>query len=508
MIRVSITNKTITELNSQCIGLFFEQNFDFDDRFKAIELMMVPGLRQLLSSANFSGKTGEKLVVPVIGNTGVINLIFVGLGPKKVEYLHIEQFRRALGIVVKELARLKHDMLAIVLPQESMFNVTQEYLIEQSITIADMAYYHFDDFITDSSRKYPKELILTIVGNSLDSKKLEKAVTYGSICGHAVNAARYWVDLPPDHSTPADMAHRAQEIANAHGFACTVFNEQEVNQMGMGGLSAVSRGSERDCYLVALEYKAQNSQAPTIGIVGKGITFDSGGLSIKPADYMETMKDDMAGAAAVINVMDAIGSLKPNINVVAVVPLAENLPSGKAIKPGDIVTFYNGKTAEILNTDAEGRLILADALAYAVKHYKLDALVDLATLTGACSIALGHFYSALLSTDDHLIERIFKASQLSGDQIWRLPLTDEYKPAIRSENADIKNIGSKRYSAGTITAACFLENFVSDVSWAHLDIAGTAFDVPDISYYRCGATGAGVRLLIELIMNWPADQRR
>jgi leucyl aminopeptidase len=270
----------------------------------------------------------------------------------------------------------------------------------------------------------------------------------------------------------------------------------------MGGLAGVSRGSDIDCALIILEYKAASQNAPTLCFVGKGITFDSGGLSLKPADYMETMKEDMSGAAAVICAIDALAQLKPDLNIIAIAPTSENLPSGHATKPGDIVTFYNGKTAEIKNTDAEGRLILADALSYAVKHYKPDVIVDLATLTGACSRALGPFYSGLFSEHDDVITCLYDAAKLSGDLLWQLPMGDDYKKAITSTVADICNIGSKQIPAGATTAAHFLQNFVDDIPWAHIDIAGTAFDVPNISYYRSGGTGVGVGLLVALAMNW------
>jgi Leucyl aminopeptidase len=502
MIRVTTSTRQLTEHNTKCYAVFVEQEASFAGVLAAIEKSHVPGLQQLIVDADFTGAAGEKFIIPAVTKEGVVYFIFVGLGAKKGSSIDIEVYRRALGMAIKEVAKLKADTISIALPSASLFAVTDQYLAQQTVTIADMAYFHFDEFITDPKRKYPNDLVATLVLYGHDEQAIKAGNQRGIAIARGVNFTRHWVDMPPDHATPAGLAQKAKEVANTHGYKITIFNETEVNQMGMGGLSAVSRGSERDCHLVILEYKTKKPGAPTIGFVGKGITFDSGGLSLKPADSMETMKDDMAGAAAVIGALDALGSLQPEVNIVAVIPLAENLPSGKAIKPGDIVTFYNGKTAEILNTDAEGRLILADALAYAVKHYKLDALVDLATLTGACSIALGHFFSALLSQHDELVANIEQASKISGDRVWRLPLDDDFKPAIKSEYADIKNIGSKKYSAGTITAAFFLQNFVGDVPWAHLDIAGTAFDVPDISYYRSGATGVGVRLLIELAMNW------
>jgi Leucyl aminopeptidase len=270
----------------------------------------------------------------------------------------------------------------------------------------------------------------------------------------------------------------------------------------MGGLAAVGRGSDQDCQMVILEYKAKRKNAPTIAFVGKGITFDSGGLSIKPALNMETMKDDMSGAAAVITTMEVLAHLKPDVNVVALAPLAENLPSGKATMPGDIVTFYNGKTAEVRNTDAEGRLVLADALSYAVKHYKPDAIIDIATLTGACAYALGPFFTGLMSQHDTLVKDIEISAQRSGDRVWRLPLHDDYQIAIRSDISDMCNIGAPKYMAGAITAAHFLKHFVGQTPWAHLDIAGTAFNVPDLPYYKQGATGVGVRLLVDLAMHW------
>jgi leucyl aminopeptidase len=298
------------------------------------------------------------------------------------------------------------------------------------------------------------------------------------------------------------LAEQAQKIADAGKMKVTIFNQEQAKQMGMGGLVGVAQGSAQECRLVVMEYKSHVPDAPTIAVVGKGITFDSGGLSIKPANGMETMKDDMAGAAVVISTMSLLPHIKPRVNVIALAPLAENMPSGTATRPGDILRFYNGKTAEVKNTDAEGRLILADALSYAVKHYKLDGIISIATLTGSCAYALGPFFCGLMSQHDELALRILDASWQSGDRAWRLPFHDDYRGAVRSNIADICNIGNEKYRAGAITAGFFLTNFVDEVPYVHLDIAGTAFNVPDISYYRPGATGFGVRLLVQLLQNW------
>ena len=296
-------------------------------------------------------------------------------------------------------------------------------------------------------------------------------------------------------------------LANAqeYGLKATVFNKEEIISMKMGGIEGVARGSVHEPRLVVLEHRATRQDAPTIVLVGKGVTFDSGGLCLKPGESMISMKDDMAGAGVVLATMKVIAQLKPEINVVAIAPLVENMPSGTAQKPGDVLRTYNGKTIEVVDTDAEGRLILADALAYAVDKYKPDALIDLATLTGACAYALGVFYAGLFSQHDELAARLQKASERSGDRLCRLPMDNDYKPAIRSDIADVKNVGSKRYMGSAITAAFFLQTFTGTTPWVHLDIAGVAFGTPDLTYLRPGATGYGIRLLTDLIMHWYED---
>ncbi|HLB40259.1 MAG TPA: M17 family metallopeptidase, partial [Candidatus Babeliales bacterium] len=336
-----------------------------------------------------------------------------------------------------------------------------------------------------------------------DIAQLQSALALGLKLGQAVNQTRHWVDLPANKLAPHDLANFAADIAQKQGLKCQIFNAAEAQQLGMGGLVGVGQGAAAEWKLVLLEYRTTVANAPTVAFVGKGIMFDSGGLSIKPANNMETMKDDMSGAAAVISALGLLAELKPAINIVGLAPLAENLPSGTATKPGDIVTFYNGKTAEVKNTDAEGRLVLADALSYAIKNYQLAAIIDLATLTGACAYSLGPFFSGLFSEHEELAARVMAAAEKSGDFVWRLPLTDDYKVAVKAKVADLCNIGAKQYQAGATTAACFLQHFVGDVPWVHLDIAGTAFSVPDIPYYRPeSATGVGVRLLVELAMDW------
>lgn len=503
MITCTVTDKPLAQVTASCYAFIGEEGYTFTKEQKLFAQQTEPDLHKALVESSFSGKVLETRVLPVLKDDHFIYAIFVGLGKKEGRKpIAIETYRRALGHVYKKAMVNKCTSLVVVLPPATLFGCSYDYLAQQTIITLTMASYHFDDYITDQSRKENPLSEITLVVASEHKKEVNAGIATGQIIAASVNKARHWVDLPPIVLTPQYLADQAESIAKKHKLAVTIFSEKEINKMGMGGLAGVSRGSELDCKLVILEYKAKKKSAPTVAFVGKGITFDSGGLSIKPASSMETMKEDMSGAAAVIASMDALAELKPDINIIAIAPIAENLPSGTAIKPGDILRFYNGKTAEVKNTDAEGRLILADALSYAVKHYKPDAIIDIATLTGACAYALGPFFTGLMSQHEPLVEKIAEAAEHSGDRVWRLPMDNDFKIAIRCDVADMSNTGSSRYRAGAITAAFFLQHFVGDIPWAHLDIAGTAFDVPDIPYYRFGATGAGVRLLIALAMNW------
>lgn len=502
MIAIRVSEKKMIEQNVQCFGFLVPEGAISSLPMKECAEQYGLDIEQYLAKQNFGGKILETWSLPLIHEGQIYRIIVVGLGSLDAKgHCDVEQYRRALAHLCKQVAAYKEKSVAVYVPHARLFQLTPRILGQESAVIVHMALYTFDDYVTNPERKEPKvaEIILSV---AKDRVTFAQGVQDGEIIARSVNTARHWIDLPPMKLTPVELADRALAIAKKTGLKCTIFNEEQINQKGMGGLAAVGLGSEQESRLAILEYHPKKKSAQTIALVGKGITFDSGGLSIKPAQYMETMKDDMSGAAAVIVTMEALSYLKPDIHVIGVIPLAENLPSGKATKPGDIVTFYNGKTAEIRNTDAEGRLILADALSYTVKHYKVDAIIDIATLTGACAHALGPFFSGLMSQHDDLVTQIEKAAERTGDRVWRLPLHDDYKVAIKSDVADLCNIGNPKYMAGAITAAHFLKEFVGDVPWAHLDIAGTAFNVPDIPYFRTGATGAGIRLFINLVMNW------
>ena len=502
MVTIEVSTQSIPTQKTQCYSFLVPENFD-GAVFKPIEKKIGVAISHYLKKQNFTGKVGEIVAFPIINNKKIFHIIVAGLGKKnRKKALSMEALRRALGLVYKKVSSLKEETFAITIPSAADFKTTAHNLGQQIATILNMVAYRFQDFFSDKKDNDAEIFDIFICIDKKERADFQKGIKDGEYIARAVNKARHWVNLPPSNLTPPDLAQKAKAIAQKTGLKLTIFNEKEINEKGMGGLASVGRGSDHECRFVVLEYKTSKKNAPTLAFVGKGVTFDSGGLSIKPAQSMETMKEDMSGAAAVIAAMEALAHLKPNVNVIGVTPLAENLPSGKSSKPGDIVRFYNGKTAEIKNTDAEGRLILADALAYVAKHYKPDAIIDIATLTGACAHALGPFYTGLLSQHDDLAEQLEISAQRSGDPVWRLPLDQDYAVAIKSDVADLCNIGSPKYMAGAITAAHFLKNFVGDIPWVHLDIAGTAFNVPDRAYFRTGATGAGVRLLIDLAMHW------
>lgn len=524
-------SKRVAKKND-CYVVFLEQDFEFSKKLQLIEKNYFPNLKKFFELKNFKGESKSLLLTHAFDGQELFHILFLGLGKKEACHnsslyecgsegaleekktkgqkgkeenfgtIDIENFRRALGQLIRVSEKNKFKDISIELPEAQLFGVSQEFLAKQVSTILNIAAYHFDCFITQESCKLPQEYNITLFADKSRVSELKKGLQEGAYVSDSVNMARHWIDMPAAHMHPQELSNLAKKVAKENKLKITVFDEEDIIKMGMGGLEAVSKGSDRDCALVIMEYKTDKKNAPTLAFVGKGVTFDSGGLSLKPANYMETMKEDMSGAAAVIASMAAFAKLKPDVNIIAVAPISENLPSGKATKPGDIIKFYNGKTAEVRNTDAEGRLILADALSYVEKIYKPDVIIDLATLTGACQYALGHFYCGMMSKNKNLISRVQRASDLSGDRVWNLPFHDDYKAAIRSSVADISNTGNSKYMAGTITAGFFLQNFVEHTPWLHLDIAGTAFDMPDVPYYRDGATGFGVRLLVELVKNW------
>ena len=411
-----------------------------------------------------------------------------------------ENYRKAGGKVSETALKTKAEKILVVMPQPYLLDapVIVECVTEGLILGA----YQFKKYKKTPSLEDPqtaiKEILLCV---EKEESTVLKGMDRGRNAAHAGCAARDMANEPGNVWTPARFAEFGRRLARTFHFSCTVLSKADMQRLEMGGILGVNSGSAQPPKMVILEYKT-SPRNPTILLVGKGLTFDSGGISLKPPKGMEEMKFDMCGGAAVLGAMQAIGEEKPEgVNVVGMVPATENLPGPSALKPGDIITIYGGKTVEVVNTDAEGRLILADALAYGIKKFKPKAVVDLATLTGAVVIGLGHHRTGLLSNDDELAQKLTDAGNRSGEPLWRLPLGLEYSRQIKSKVADIKNVGDR--AAGTITAAAFLQEFVGEVPWAHLDIAGTAYNFTEKSYVpNKGPSGIGVRTLLELIRNW------
>jgi leucyl aminopeptidase len=334
---------------------------------------------------------------------------------------------------------------------------------------------------------------VTVVCAAAQAPAVKAGLARGEGIAEGVTVARECANRPGNHCTPSFLADEARRLAKAHGFDVEVLGPKEVEKLGMGSFMAVAKGSEEPLRFIVLRYQGAGKKDAPVALVGKGITFDTGGISIKPAPEMDEMKFDMGGAASVLGTFRALGALKPRINVVGLIPACENMPDGRAVKPGDVVTSMSGQTIEILNTDAEGRLILCDALTYA-ERFKPQAVVDIATLTGACVIALGHQHSGLFAADEALAADLLAASQTSGDTCWRMPLDEEYDEALKSNFADMGNVGGR--AGGAITAALFLKRFTAKYPWAHLDIAGTAWK----SGAAKGATGRPVGLLTHMLL--------
>jgi leucyl aminopeptidase len=458
--------------------------------------------KKVCDLGDFKAEEGEIFIDYTTGSpaSNFKRVVFVGLGRVKSDLkksVFREKMRIAGGHIAKLCKKLNVSKLCIMVPdfKDQSHLDTAVYCLTEGIVLGE---YTFNKYITDAKKKSKfngiKE-IKFICEKNVQSLRQTAALAHGAAT--AACHARDMANEPGNGWTPANFAEYAEEIAKKHKLKCTVFDKKQMEKMGMGGILAVNKGSDLPPKLVILEYLA-HKKAQTILLVGKGVTFDSGGISIKPAGGMEDMKYDMCGGAAVLAAMHAVANEKPDCNVVAIVPATDNLSGGSALKPGDIIHHYNKRTSEIINTDAEGRLILADALAYGIELCSPDYVIDLATLTGAVIIGLGHHHSGVFSNNDKLAGKLIAAGDLSGEPLWRLPLGPDYKKQLDSKVADLKNTGGR--PAGAITAAEYLHAFVGETPWAHLDIAGTAWNFTEKSYIpEGGPSGIGVRTLIEFI---------
>ncbi len=458
-------------------------------------------IEQVLKLGDFNGKDGTNAIVYGNENIGAKRVLLVGLGEKKKATL--DTVRRAAANAANKAVTMKIGNASIALHKAFGGRFDLPTMAQVMAEGTYFGSYRYDEFVTGTEDGRLGRLDVELIdSDSAITKKLNKGFSSGIAIGSAQSYARTLANRPGNVINPDKLADIAKKLArSSKTLSCTVFDEKQLAEKGMGGVLAVGSGSQNKPRFIVLKYKPAGKAAaalPTVGLVGKAITFDSGGISIKPSANMDQMKLDKSGGITVLGTMKAAAELKLAVNVYGIIPAAENLPSGTSYRPGDIITTFSGKTVEVQNTDAEGRMILCDALTYAAKQ-NCDIIIDIATLTGACKIALGKYMAGLMGNDEKLIKQLQKAAENSGEKVWPMPSGDEYAEELKSKIADLKNIGSKW--GGACTAAAFLRHFVADKSWAHLDIAGMDIFEKATKFSVEGSSGFGVRLLTTYLMN-------
>ncbi len=458
----------------------------------AVDKKLGGAITQMIKKGDIKGKANEITLIHSLGKLPAGRVAVIGLGKKKD--LTVNIINNAAAEACRHLRGSHVTSIATGIPGEGVKGINTADAVQAMAEGALLGLYTFRRYITRKENAPGDIKSLTIIGEN--KSLMEKSIDKAKIIGEAVAWARDLVNEPSNHLTPTDLAGQAQKMAKKYGLKAEVFDKDKITELGMGGLLGVSRGSMEPPKFIIVTYTGRSSKEVDIALVGKGITFDSGGISIKPSANMGDMKGDMAGGASVLASIRALAQLKPKINVTAIVPATENMPGGTAMKPGDIIKIMNGKTIEVDNTDAEGRLILADALSYAVKLGAKN-IIDAATLTGACTVALGLITTGAFTNDKPLQEKILAAADEAGEPAWPMPMYDDYKESIKSDVADIKNTGN-RYG-GAITAAKFLEEFVGKTPWVHLDIAGTYDTDKNKGHLVKGATGIPVRTLVDFV---------
>ncbi len=457
--------------------------------------------------AAFRGKLSERYLLHPSGRLGVEHLLLIGLG--KRSELTLDRARNVTAEALRHLRALKAKQIAIACHETSWPGLGTEPLAQAITEGALLGLYRFDPYKGRGSRPNENEIeSLTLLCSNRDAiGALRAGIGRGEVLARATNLARDLVNEPANVLTPTALANRARAAARQHGLSVEVLDRRAMQRLGMGALLGVAQGSANPPRLIILRHRRRGGRAsPALGLVGKGVTFDAGGISIKQAEGMETMKGDMAGAAAVIAAMTAIAALRVPLDVVAVIPAVENLPGATAQRPGDIVRAMDGTTIEVVNTDAEGRLILADALCY-TRRLGATRLVDVATLTGGVVVALGSVRTGLFANDPTLARKVEAAGEAAGEKLWQLPLDDEYEELIKSDYADLKNTGGGK-KAPAIGASRFLKHFVGETPWVHLDINGTSLQEGESGYRPKGATGVMTRTLIDLVLSLAPEPHR
>jgi leucyl aminopeptidase len=496
--RVLVRKGKITEFKSAAIVVpYYEEVKELQGTMKLLDEETGGLIKDIIESGDFEGKLNQISVLYTRGLIPARRIVLAGAG-KKTDFT-MERLRGVFATAAKHIRSLKlkecFTSLDFIGSKESIEHTV--HAVVEGVVLGLYQYTNYKTVDKDKKRD-PKEFAI------IEEKEdvctiIRSAAESAEIIARAVFFARDMVSAPGNEMTPSAMAEESRKIASRKNVKLRVLDERKIKKIGMNALLGVAKGSAEPARFIVLEYRGGAKEHPPVALVGKGLTFDSGGISIKPAEKMDEMKSDMAGGAAVMGAVMAAADLKLPVNIVGLIPATENLPGGRAYKPGDILKSFSGKTIEIISTDAEGRLILADALTYA-ERFKPAAIIDLATLTGACVIALGDLAIGMLGTDEELKNRLRNAAEKTGERVWELPLWEDYHELIKSDVADFKNTGGR--PGGAITAAAFLSKFIGKSPWVHLDIAGPAWLTKDRPYIPKGATGIGVRLLVQFLKDW------
>ncbi|MEX2269550.1 MAG: leucyl aminopeptidase [Acidimicrobiia bacterium] len=488
MITFSTTNQTAARVRADLLVVPFFAEREAGPGADVVDAALGGALDAFLEDAGYSGKVGETLTVPLSARSSAKAAVLVGLGSRTE--ITPAVLRRAGAALARRASKATSVATTLAAAAGDLEPEVAAGAVAEGVSLGS---YRFLEYKSDGEASRLRRVVLVGVGGA----KVDTALKQARVITDAVSWARDMINEPAGAKSPTDFAAAARRLLTGKGVRVTVLTEAQMRAQRMGGVLGVGQGSERPPRFVKVVYEPTGAKARgTLALVGKGVTFDSGGLSIKTSGGMETMKTDMSGAAAVLAAMSTLRALGVRNRVIAYAPMVENMPSGNAIRPGDVLKIRNGKTVEVLNTDAEGRLILADALALAASD-KVDAMVDVATLTGACVVALGEKVAGLMGNHDEWADQVRAASERAGEAMWPLPLPDEYRKLLESEVADLRNIGTSGMG-GALTAGLFLEAFVDDVPWVHLDIAGPARAASDDGELTKGGTGFAVRTLVEV----------
>ena len=487
----SIKTGSPEKLKSGCavVGVF--QSRELSSSALAVDKALHGTLSEIVKRGDFEGRSGTTLLVSKVDSRLFDRVLLVGLG-QEAEFRE-KAYREAVRAAAMALRDTGARDALLCLTEVPVAGRSAGWAISQAVVITMDALYRFDQMKSKPERSVPALRSMSLKVNARNSAEAETALAQGVATAHGMNLAKDLGNLPPNVCTPTYLATQAAALAKTHKLKLEILEQRDMQRLGMGALLAVSRGSRQAPKLISMSWQGGDRKTPPLVLIGKGITFDTGGISLKSAPEMDEMKFDMCGAASVFGTMKAVAMMKLPLNVVGIVPACENMPDGNATRPGDIVTTMSGQTVEILNTDAEGRLILCDAMTWS-ERYQPSLVIDIATLTGACVIALGHVASGLYANNEALSREVQAAGDGAWDRVWPMPLWDDYQDQLKSNFADFANIGGR--PAGSVTAACYLARFAKKFAWAHLDIAGTAWK----SGREKGATGRPVPLLTEFLV--------